>query len=120
MKDLKTSLNGTIEVLQNKPVSFEGDADGRAKTLTTDKGEILADGFFVLKPLSATTLAPGLTADGNHVKADKKGKTNIDGLFVAGDITGAPYKDQKSAGEGLVAAFSAYEYLLDLNKNPQQ
>lgn len=120
MKDLKTSLNGTIEVLQNKPVSFEGDADGRAKTLTTDKGEILADGFFVLKPLSATTLAPGLTADGNHVKADKKGKTNIDGLFVAGDITGAPYKYQKSAGEGLVAAFSAYEYLLDLNKNPQQ
>lgn len=120
MKDLKTSLNDTIEVLQNKPVSFEGDTDGRAKTLITDNDKICADGFFVLKPLSASTLAPGLATDGNHVRSDKKGKTNIEGLFVAGDITGAPYKYQKSAGEGLVAAFSAYEYLLGLNKTAQQ
>lgn len=45
-------------------------------------------------------------------------KTNIDGLFAAGDCAGGPYKkkfDQivTAAAEGAIAAYSAYEYIIE-------
>ena len=42
--------------------------------------------------------------------------TNLQGLFAAGDVTGRPYQYVKAAGEGLVAAYSASEYLRSLEK----
>ncbi|MEM4936372.1 MAG: FAD-dependent oxidoreductase, partial [Sulfolobales archaeon] len=44
-------------------------------------------------------------------------KTNIEGIFAAGDCTGGPYKkkfDQivTAVAEGAVAAYSAYEYVI--------
>jgi thioredoxin reductase (NADPH) len=38
-------------------------------------------------------------------------RTNIPGLFAAGDIAGLPYQFIKSAGEGNIAAISAAAYL---------
>lgn len=38
-------------------------------------------------------------------------KTNLPGVFAAGDCTGAPYQIAKAVGEGLVAALSAAAYL---------
>ena len=38
-------------------------------------------------------------------------KTNLPGLFAAGDITGQPYQYIKAAGQGNVAALSAVNYL---------
>ena len=38
-------------------------------------------------------------------------KTNIPGIFAAGDIVGLPYQFIKSAGEGNIAAISAAAFV---------
>jgi len=48
-----------------------------------------------------------------EIKVDIKNKTNIGGLFAAGDVTDVPEKQIViAAGEGAKAALSAYEYLV--------
>lgn len=47
-----------------------------------------------------------------EIEVDIKNKTNIPGLFAAGDCTSYPYKQIiVAAGQGAAAALSAYEYL---------
>ena len=106
---------GNIEVRTEKPVSIEK-KDGRM-VLTTDRGEIVSDGIFLLREsVSPGKLVPGLELDGNHVKVDRKLASNLPGLFAAGDITGTPYQYIKAAGEGNVAALSAVSYIDSLKK----
>ena len=48
-----------------------------------------------------------------EIVTDKEGRTNVPGLFAAGDVTDGPYKQVIiAAGEGAAAALSAHEYLL--------
>jgi len=43
---------------------------------------------------------------------DNAGRTNIEGLFAAGDVTNTPYKQLAiAAGQGVAAALSAVDYL---------
>ena len=45
------------------------------------------------------------------MQVDREMKTNIPGIFAAGDIVGLPYQFIKSAGEGNIAAISASAYV---------
>ncbi len=94
-----------------KPLSIEK-ADALMR-LRTDSGEDFdANGIFVLREaIAPSQLVPGLETEGNAVVCDRQMKTNIAGLFVCGDIAGAPYQYIKAAGEGNVAALSAVSYL---------
>lgn len=93
------------------PLAVSG--DGRAAALKTAEREYAVDGVFLLKTAAPpASLAGGLATDGGHVKVARDMSTNLKGLFAAGDVTGRPYQYVKAAGEGLVAAFSANEYLL--------
>jgi alkyl hydroperoxide reductase subunit F len=48
-----------------------------------------------------------------EILVDNECKTNIDGIFAAGDITSVPYKQIIIAGgEGAKAALSACDYVL--------
>ena len=99
-----------IEVVCAKPEAIEH-RDGRM-VLTTDLGEIVSDGIFLLREsVSPGKLVPGLELDGNHVKVDRKMASNLPGLFAAGDITGTPYQYIKAAGEGNMAALSAVSFI---------
>ena len=101
---------GNIEVVIAKPAAIEK-RDGKM-VLTTDQGEIISDGIFLLREsVSPGKLVPGLELDGNHVKVDRGMAANLPGLFAAGDITGTPYQYIKAAGEGNVAALSAVSYI---------
>ena len=101
---------GNIEVVIAKPAAIEK-KDGKM-VLTTDQGEIISDGIFLLREsVSPGKLVPGLELDGNHVKVDRSMAANLPGLFAAGDITGTPYQYIKAAGEGNVAALSAVSYI---------
>lgn len=74
-----------------------------------------ADGVFLSKesvPLS--TVCGGLKTDGAHVVVDRAMRTNLPGIFAAGDCTGKPYQYAKAVGEGCVAAHSVTEYLAAL------
>ena len=48
---------------------------------------------------------------GGHIIVDRTQKTNIDGVYAAGDCTGRPYQYAKAVGEGNVAVHSVLDYL---------
>lgn len=102
--------HGNIDVVNEKPVEIEGGM--KVNALKTDKSEIKTDCVFILRTAQfPAQLVPGLETENNAVKVDRGMRTNIPGLFAAGDITGQPYQFAKSAGEGNVAAISAAVYL---------
>jgi len=55
---------------------------------------------------------------GEEIIVDHKtGATSKPGIFAAGDVTDEIYKQNNiSAGDGVAAALSAYNYLLKINK----
>ena len=70
------------------------------------------DALFCLREAVAhTTLFEGLATENGHVKTDRAMRTNLPGVFAAGDCTGRPYQYAKAVGEGNVAAHSVMEIL---------
>ena len=66
------------------------------------------DGVFIFRETAAlSTLLPGLEMDGAFIRVDRRMKTNLPGVFAAGDCTGQPLQVAKAVGEGCVAAISA-------------
>ncbi len=106
----ETQLPENIRIVRDTPIEIKGGM--LADTLVLKEQEISADGIFILREsVSPAQLVPGLEMDGNHIKVDRKMKTNLPGLFACGDITGTPYQYIKGAGEGNVAALSVVDYL---------
>ena len=104
------TLNDNIEVVKDMPVKIEGGM--KAEKLILKEREIESDGIFILKDSSSPSqLVPGIEIEDDHIKVNRKMETSINGCFAAGDCTGKPYQYIKAAGEGLVAAQSAVEYL---------
>ena len=54
-----------------------------------------------------SSLLPGLEMDGAFIRVDRQMRTNLPGVFAAGDCTGLPLQVAKAVGEGCVAAISA-------------
>lgn len=119
-KKLKQAKN--VKIMQGcEIVEVQGDKYAR-RLVVKDSAEKLisleADGMFVEKALTA---ASSMVSD--LVKLDEQGRiivdcacrTNIPGLFAAGDVTNG-YAEQVliAVGDGAKAALSAYEYLLPL------
>ena len=99
-----------IEVVRERPKEITGMM--KAAALTTDQNTYSVDCTFILRTAQFPgQLVPGLETDGSAVKVDLQMRTNIPGLYAAGDLTGQPYQYIKSAGQGNVAAISAAAYL---------
>lgn len=68
------------------------------------------DGLFILRDAMALdTLLPGLAHDGPFIQVNRQMRTNIPGIFAAGDCTGTPLQVAKAVGEGCIAALAACE-----------
>ena len=90
-----------------------GDLEG----IILDNGkEIELRGLFIeIGFIPSTSLVEelGIELDKGQIKVDKEQRTNIPGLFAAGDITNCPLKQIVVAcGQGAVAAYSAYRELI--------
>jgi len=113
-------LRSKIKVLLNTNViSIDGDSFVRKITLF-DKEinktiELEIDGVFValgIEPESDIAKQIGVSIDKNgYIVVDKKQRTNIPGIFAAGNVTNGILKVAVSIGEGATAAISAYEYI---------
>lgn len=104
------SMPSSARVVLKRPLRFEGDE--RVRRVVFDDGSLETDGVFVLKnAISPSALMHGLTVEDGHIRTDRAMRTDIEGVFAAGDCTGRPYQYAKSVGEGNVAAHSAAEYL---------
>ncbi|MDU5723850.1 MAG: NAD(P)/FAD-dependent oxidoreductase [Clostridium butyricum] len=111
----EVEVDENIEIINDMPVEIIG--ENKVEKLILKNSEIKTDGIFILRDsVSPGQLVPGLELDENHVKVDRKMKTNLQGCFAAGDIVGAPYQYIKAAGEGNIAALSAVSYIDNLNK----
>jgi len=80
------------------------------------KKNLVIDGLFIeIGSVPNTELAQklGLKFENGEIIVDKNQKTNIEGVFAAGDITNNPFKQIVTANaEGGVAAFTAYKELI--------
>ena len=105
-------------------VEVRGDTHARALLVKGENGgnggmkELRADGFFVEMSLTPNSkMVAGLAAldEQGRIIVDSANKTNVPGLFAAGDVTNC-YAEQVlvAVGEGAKAALSAYDYLLPM------
>ncbi|OGO35959.1 MAG: hypothetical protein A2W35_19055 [Chloroflexi bacterium RBG_16_57_11] len=115
---LQTLAN--VSVLKNHQVmEVKGDEFARSAVLKDPNGglqELTADAIFVEMALSPNSqMVEGLVEvdEQKRIKVDCANRTNVSGIFAAGDVTSG-YAEQVliAVGEGAKAALSAYEYLL--------
>jgi len=90
--------------------------ENKLECVKLDNGEKLnLDGLFVeIGSIPSVKLAEelGIELEENHIKVDKKQRTNMEGVFAAGDVTNSPLKQIIVAcAQGAIAANSAYEEL---------
>lgn len=103
-------LNSALtEIVGNKKVrEIRINTNGKERS-------IRVEGVFVhVGVVPANELAKKIgvkTTPNGYVIVDEKQRTNIDGVFAAGDITGMPHLVVVAAAQGAIAATSAYEYL---------
>jgi thioredoxin reductase (NADPH) len=101
----------------DRPRSCTIHGGGRVETVTCDGETVPVEGVFLLRPTMAPTdLFPGLAVENGYVTVDRKMKTNLPGVFAAGDCTGGPLQVSKAVGEGLIAGQSAALYAVEQSK----
>ena len=99
-----------LRFTDNGPFEIEGDDKVTALVHRGERHPV--DAVFVIKDtVSVTKLVQGLEYSAGGVVTDRAMRTNIPGVFAAGDCAGKPYQIAKAAGEGNIAALSACDYL---------
>lgn len=97
-----------------KVKEISGQKDVNAIVL--DDGTTLsASGVFIelgAKGLMGLATSLGVTLDDTmrFIQTDKSQRTNVPGIFAAGDICGPPWQVAKAVGEGCVAGINAADY----------
>lgn len=117
-RKLKSAENVTI-LKDHQVVEFKGDEFAEAVLIKDPFGKVLeiaADGTFIemaLMPMSQMVANLVNLDERGRIVVDCANRTNVAGIFAAGDVTNT-YAEQVliAVGEGAKAALSAYEYLL--------
>ncbi len=119
--------NNKISFISNSSVkSINGTSKVESLTLYDSKSKseskLDVDGIFVeMGYVARTDIVKDLVKlNGNkEIIIDKYCATSTEGVFAAGDVTDVPYKQAIiSAGQGAIAALSAYNYLQRLKGKP--
>lgn len=104
------ALDARIVVRGEKPEAILGES--RATGLRAGGEEIPFDGVFIFREAMAlSALIPGLEMDGAFIRVDRQMRTNLPGVYAAGDCTGLPLQVAKAVGEGCTAALAAAQAL---------
>ena len=89
-----------------------------ATALRIGDTELPAQCIFLLRSaFPPTDLLPDLALEDGYITVDRRMRTNLPGVFAAGDCTGLPLQLSKAVGEGLVAGQAAAEYVDQLSDN---
>jgi NADH-dependent peroxiredoxin subunit F len=117
VSEIKSKEN--IKVIYKSSIrEIKGDNKVRAIVLLdndNNEKEIKVDGIFVeIGRIAKTEIVNKmLNVDNqNQIIIDAECKTNVPGIFAAGDVTNVPFKQITIAsGQGTIAALSAYKYI---------
>ena len=116
--DKLAELPNTRLVTNAATQAIEGDDEGVAKLVYQDRSDdslhhVDTDGVFVQIGLVPNSQFLGDLVRTNRygeIEVDAKGRTNVPGIYAAGDVTTVPYKQIVVAlGEGAKAGIAAFE-----------
>ena len=97
---------------RSRAKSYEIRGEQTVTALIADGVEYPVDGIFILRSgVAADLLMYGLELENGAIVTDRNMRTNLEGIFAAGDCTGLPYQLPKAVGEGNIAALSAVKFL---------
>ena len=103
-----------VSVFNSEVLELIGEEKLEGVEITGNKN-IKIDGLFVeIGGISNIKLAKllGIKLEKNYIQVDKEQRTNVEGVFAAGDVTNNVLKQIVTAcGEGAVAAFSVFKEL---------
>ncbi len=134
LEQLKEEGKGKLEILSSHKVNeIKGDKfvsaieieevewQDKEPKATGQKTELKVQGVIIeigMTPLSEFAKELGIELDEyNFIKVDKEMKTNIPGVFAAGDIIDRKLKQiVTAAGQGAIAAISAQDYIQEKRK----
>lgn len=103
--------------INTKPIAKLGGSQFLEKIFFKDGTSEDIEGLFIAyETASSVDFARkmGIVIDGNSVVVDKDQQTNIDGLFAAGDCTGAFKQISVAVGQGALAGRKIIEYVRSL------
>ncbi len=106
-----------IPVLTHKITHLEGE-QVLEKAILEDGSKMEIDGLFVAMGEASSldfAYSLGIITQGVFIEADHAQKTNVPGVFAAGDCVGRFLQISVAVGEGAIAAKSAINYLKGLN-----
>jgi thioredoxin reductase (NADPH) len=113
-------VNGKIEIINNTNI-VEIKGDGKSvKSVIFDNGtEFEVKGVFIeigSDPNSELAKRVGVeTNEQGEILINRKSETNVPGIYAAGDVADAPFKQAiTGVAEGVIAAYSAFDYLKDI------
>lgn len=112
-KNLKYLNEHNIPIVKKKISSFEGN-QALEKILFEDQTEEDIEGIFIAYGTASSVdfaRKLGIMIQKNAIQVDDDQKTNIDGLFAAGDCTGGFKQISTAVGQGALAGKSAIEYI---------
>jgi thioredoxin reductase (NADPH) len=112
--------NDKIEIIyETNIVEIKGDT--KVSSVVFDNGkEFQLDGVFIeIGSIPNSDLAKRIGVKTNtkgEIMINRKSETNIPGLFAAGDVADAPFKQAiTGVSEGVIAAYSAFDYVKEMN-----
>jgi thioredoxin reductase (NADPH) len=112
--------NDKIEIIYNTNV-VEIKGDSKVKSIIFSNGkEFQLDGVFIeIGSTPNSELAQGIGIETNErgeIKINRRSETNISGVYAAGDVADAPFKQAiTGVAEGVIAAYSAFDYLKEID-----
>jgi len=118
---VKNLRNRNVEIMLNTEIK-EIRGNGKVKTIvffnnkTGNIGELEVDGVFVQVgeiPNSQVAQEAGIKVDGDgYIIIDGRQRTNLEGVYAAGDVTTCPVKQVGTAvGQAIIAATEAFGYI---------
>jgi thioredoxin reductase (NADPH) len=121
------AINGTSKVESLTVVNTKAklsSSSSQALSSVSSESKLDMDGVFVeMGYIAKTDFVKGLVQlnNSNEIIVDRYCATSSQGIFAAGDVTDVPYKQAViSAGQGSIAALSAYNYIQKLKGGKSQ
>ncbi|MHA1986754.1 MAG: NAD(P)/FAD-dependent oxidoreductase [Promethearchaeota archaeon] len=112
--------NDKIEIIyETNVVEIKGGTN--VKSIIFDNGkEFELDGVFIeIGSIPNSDLAKRVGVKTNskgEIMINRKSETNVPGIFAAGDVADAPFKQAiTGVSEGVIAAYSAFDYVKEMN-----
>ena len=112
--------NEKIEIIYKTNIT-EIKGDKTVKSVIFDNGkEFEIDGVFIevgSNPNSNLAKRVGIkTNEKDEIIINRKSETNVPGMFAAGDVADAPFKQAiTGVAEGVIAAYSAFDYIKEID-----